>query len=205
MASHSSILAWRIPVDRGDWQATVHGVEKSWSDMTELLNTAQHMGRVIECQNVYLFLLIICIDNIVLQISFHFFHFSWFNICLCTICTLGCCFCWYISSHLHPPYFVYLFPWLIYLSWFHQPATFLEEHLDCWIQLYNIYLYLFFKIYFHLWHRLWFSFLILSVWFWNKFFPSFPIFWSNLIDKRISGSLKSWKLTLKPCKLKALF
>ena len=23
MATHSSIFAWRIPVDRGDWQATV--------------------------------------------------------------------------------------------------------------------------------------------------------------------------------------
>ena len=28
MATHSSILAWRIPVDRGAWQATVHGVAK---------------------------------------------------------------------------------------------------------------------------------------------------------------------------------
>ena len=28
-ATHSSILAWRIPVDRGAWQATVHGVTKS--------------------------------------------------------------------------------------------------------------------------------------------------------------------------------
>jgi len=25
MATHSSILAWRIPMDRGAWQATVHG------------------------------------------------------------------------------------------------------------------------------------------------------------------------------------
>ena len=29
MATHSTILAWRIPVDRGAWQATVHGVIKS--------------------------------------------------------------------------------------------------------------------------------------------------------------------------------
>ena len=28
MATHSSILAWRIPVDRGAWWATVHGVTK---------------------------------------------------------------------------------------------------------------------------------------------------------------------------------
>ena len=31
MATHSSILAWRIPMDRGDWQATVHGVANSWT------------------------------------------------------------------------------------------------------------------------------------------------------------------------------
>ena len=31
MATHSSILAWRIPTDEGAWQATVHGVAKSWT------------------------------------------------------------------------------------------------------------------------------------------------------------------------------
>ena len=29
MATHSSILAWRVPRDRGAWPATVHGVTKS--------------------------------------------------------------------------------------------------------------------------------------------------------------------------------
>ena len=29
MATHVSSLAWRIPMDRGAWQATVHGVAKS--------------------------------------------------------------------------------------------------------------------------------------------------------------------------------
>ena len=29
MATHSSILAWRIPTGRGAWRATVHGVAKS--------------------------------------------------------------------------------------------------------------------------------------------------------------------------------
>ena len=27
--THSSILAWRIPMDRGAWQATVHRVTES--------------------------------------------------------------------------------------------------------------------------------------------------------------------------------
>ena len=28
MATHSNFLAWRIPMDRGAWQAIVHGVTK---------------------------------------------------------------------------------------------------------------------------------------------------------------------------------
>jgi len=31
MATHSSILAWRISMGRGAWRATVHGVAKSWT------------------------------------------------------------------------------------------------------------------------------------------------------------------------------
>ena len=31
MATHSSIPAWRIPMDRGAWWATVHRVAKSWT------------------------------------------------------------------------------------------------------------------------------------------------------------------------------
>ena len=31
MATHSSILAWRIPMAKGAWQARVHGVAKSWT------------------------------------------------------------------------------------------------------------------------------------------------------------------------------
>ena len=33
MATHSSILAWRIPMDREAWQARVHGVAEL--DMTD--------------------------------------------------------------------------------------------------------------------------------------------------------------------------
>ena len=29
MATHSSVLAWRIPMDTGVWRATVRGVAKS--------------------------------------------------------------------------------------------------------------------------------------------------------------------------------
>ena len=44
MATHASILAWEISMDRGAWQATVHGVIKEL-DMTELVNkTTQSTG-----------------------------------------------------------------------------------------------------------------------------------------------------------------
>ena len=35
MTTHSSILAWRIPMDKGAWQATVHEVAKSWTRMSD--------------------------------------------------------------------------------------------------------------------------------------------------------------------------
>ena len=37
MATHSGILAWRIPIDRGAWWATIHGVAEL--DMAEQLST----------------------------------------------------------------------------------------------------------------------------------------------------------------------
>ena len=34
VATHCSILSWRIPVDRGAWWATVHGIAKSWTQLS---------------------------------------------------------------------------------------------------------------------------------------------------------------------------
>ena len=34
MATQPSILAWRIPMDRGMWQAIVHGVAKSQTQLS---------------------------------------------------------------------------------------------------------------------------------------------------------------------------
>lgn len=44
MATHSRILAWRFPMDRRAWYATVHEVAES--DMTEWLSTAQHTHKL---------------------------------------------------------------------------------------------------------------------------------------------------------------
>ena len=42
MATHSYILAWRVPIDRGAWQATVPGVTES--DTIERLSTTHHQN-----------------------------------------------------------------------------------------------------------------------------------------------------------------
>ena len=46
MATHSSMLAWRISILRGAWQATVHGLAES--DTNEQLSIAQSAGNEIE-------------------------------------------------------------------------------------------------------------------------------------------------------------
>ena len=43
MATHSSILAWRIPMDRGAWLATVHRVAKS---QTQLKRLSMHTSTI---------------------------------------------------------------------------------------------------------------------------------------------------------------
>ena len=40
IATHSSVLAWRVPMDRGAWRAAVHGVAKGWTQLSE---HAQHI------------------------------------------------------------------------------------------------------------------------------------------------------------------
>ena len=51
MATHSSILAWRIPMDRGAWRTMVHGVAKSW---TRLSDSAPHSTRKLMFRDILL-------------------------------------------------------------------------------------------------------------------------------------------------------
>ena len=37
VATHSSILAWTVPIDRGACQATVYGVAESWRKINMLV------------------------------------------------------------------------------------------------------------------------------------------------------------------------
>ena len=52
MATHSSTVAWKNPMDRGAWQATVHRVTKS---QTGLKRLSMHAHWTICQVNFYLF------------------------------------------------------------------------------------------------------------------------------------------------------
>ena len=39
MATHAGILAWRIPWTEDTWRATVHGVVKSWTRLSDFTFT----------------------------------------------------------------------------------------------------------------------------------------------------------------------
>ena len=43
MATHSSILAWRIPMERGAWWAIVHGVAKSQTQLSKNMHAQPHL------------------------------------------------------------------------------------------------------------------------------------------------------------------
>ena len=42
MATHFSILAWRIPMDRRTWRAAVHRVVQNWPRLKQLSTHAMH-------------------------------------------------------------------------------------------------------------------------------------------------------------------
>ena len=39
VTTHSSILAWRIPMDRGAWRVIVHRVAKSWTRLKACMHS----------------------------------------------------------------------------------------------------------------------------------------------------------------------
>ena len=50
MATHSSVLAWRIPGDRGAWWAAVYGVAQSWTWQKWLSSSSSRQWRTEEVE-----------------------------------------------------------------------------------------------------------------------------------------------------------
>ena len=42
MATHSSVLAWKNPMNRGGWQATFHGVAKNQTQLSNYTSTRKN-------------------------------------------------------------------------------------------------------------------------------------------------------------------
>ena len=75
MATHSSILAWRIPMDRGAWWVVAHGDHKEL-DMTERLST-QHISLPFFCP--------VSLSFVSCMYNFIFLFLQSENICLKTV------------------------------------------------------------------------------------------------------------------------
>ena len=69
MATHSSILAWRIPMDGGAWWATVHGVAKSQTWLSDFTSLCPQIKTVFEW---------ICTHYVVSLYTRTFFSFFFF-------------------------------------------------------------------------------------------------------------------------------
>ena len=87
-ATHSGTLSWRIPMDRGAWWATVYGVTKSW---TWLSDETQHTAWPLE--------LFPSINMAVLR----FTHFV-----ACSLCPAVLTTAWYSIVWMNVPQFSYL-------------------------------------------------------------------------------------------------
>ena len=90
MVTHSSILAWRIPMDRGAWWATVHGVTKSRTQPSNFTFTfmfkksvefGQYVNLLISTPNQNVLLGDAQIKSVYHVLMFIQHVFCWFIIC----------------------------------------------------------------------------------------------------------------------------
>ena len=51
MATSSSALAWRIPMNRGAWRAVIRVVTKNWTQLKQLSMHAPAYARYLKCYN----------------------------------------------------------------------------------------------------------------------------------------------------------
>ena len=77
MTTHSSILAWRIPMDRRAWRTTVHGVTKSQTRLKQLAHVP--IGNVSLCKESFTLLVLVFFFSEFYIKSLHFLIWPWWN------------------------------------------------------------------------------------------------------------------------------
>ena len=75
MTTHSSILAWRIPMDRRAWRTTVHGVTKSQTRRKQLAHVP--IGNVSLCKESFTLLVLVFFFSEFYIKSLHFLIWPW--------------------------------------------------------------------------------------------------------------------------------
>ena len=63
LATHSSILAWRIPLERGSWQTAVRGVAKNWTRLSNLTQHSMNISRWLRGEGNGNLLQCSCLEN----------------------------------------------------------------------------------------------------------------------------------------------
>ena len=80
MAAESSILAWKNPMDGGAWQATVHGVAKSRTRLSDFTFTVSKILHKTEVKNkVYRPLTFLCVKTVLTYIQYKMYLPKYFK------------------------------------------------------------------------------------------------------------------------------
>jgi len=82
MATHSSILARKNPMNRGAWRAIVHGLAKSWAQLNMHAHTHASSILYIIASDDRLCIIIVCIYNIAI------IHMLIYIAVICVICKI---------------------------------------------------------------------------------------------------------------------
>ena len=56
LTTHSSILAWRIPTDKGAWQSAVNRAAKSWMRLSTAQGLVSYLTTIVMCKIFFLIL-----------------------------------------------------------------------------------------------------------------------------------------------------
>ena len=114
MAANSSILAWRVHMDRTAWRATVHGIDHKESDMTEHTHIANQCAFIyktikalVTIPSMLQSFLLVQLHNLIWEVLLHcvreVIKYWWL---VNHLNTLLRCRCWFNRSGVRPSLYI---------------------------------------------------------------------------------------------------